>query len=196
MILWGLFALSVASNPPNILILVLDDFDYTQSMEDEFQDPSIIPHGAEVKEHDIPNIMDFMKESVVFSRNYAGGTMCAPSRYTMLTGRYPVQSAWARTKTAENSGFEKAGTTVNVPYVKLVGEESMVSVLHGEYRTGMVGKWHLMPENWVDTKSYSQQTDALKLQGFDFVDAFYFGNVGRNDDFGHNPEWKVCILCI
>ena len=72
------------------------------------------------------------------------------------------------------------------------------------YFTGMVGKWHMMPEDdmghnldcaalelFPNADLYEECKDILKEVGFDHVEAFYYGNVKTNNYFSHNPEWMV-----
>jgi len=72
------------------------------------------------------------------------------------------------------------------------------------YFTGMVGKWHMMPDDdmghnldcaalelFPNEDLYEECKDILKEVGFDYIEAFFYGNVKTNNYFSHNPEWMV-----
>ena len=91
------------------------------------------------------------------------------------------------------------GTTVSISSMKLGGADGVYNipnVLRNEsgsdrpYYTGMVGKWHLMPdddnghhlncssqETWPNEQLYGLCKDILHRMGFDYVDAWYWGNI-------------------
>ena len=154
-----------------------------------------------------PNIDKIMNEGIVFPRSYAGGPKCAPSRFSVLTGKYPSRSYYARKQTTDGT----VGTDVTVPNVKMVKEDNqqnLVQFLRNSsnipYYTGMTGKWHLMTNNdngygygcnalttTQNAELYENCTEIVKKTGFHFADAIYHSNIGSNDFFGHNPEWMV-----
>ncbi len=100
-----------------------------------------------------------------------------------------------------NSKLAFEDTIYNVPYVLQNDEDN-------PYFTGMIGKWHLMaPELYLDADTvggidcsdlmkepilseYEECADVVRQQGFDVVDAFYFGNI-MSDLYSHNPEWMI-----
>ena len=67
------------------------------------------------------------------------------------------------------------------------------------YYTGTVGKWHLMSAregcgalaSTPNLTLYYICTSKVNEQGFDFVEAFYYTNIGQTANFSHNPEWLV-----
>jgi arylsulfatase A-like enzyme len=88
-----------------------------------------------------PNIDRFAKEGIYFSKAYVASSVCTPSRFTCLSGRYASDctskrflsdySAEGVPKIAWNLGLEQ-----ELPNVAKVLQE-------GGYRTGFVGKWHV-----------------------------------------------------
>ena len=76
-----------------------------------------------------PHIDGLAKEGMRFTDAHAPGAVCHPSRYGLLTGRYPF-----RTNT---------NVWPNQPVIDQ-GRTTVASLLKSEgYNTAMVGKWHL-----------------------------------------------------
>ena len=80
-----------------------------------------------------PNLDRLAAEGITFTNGHSSDSVCTPSRYGLLTGRY----AWrTRLKTgvmgAEGECLIRDGVTTIASFLKS----------HG-YATAMVGKWHL-----------------------------------------------------
>lgn len=106
------------SENPNIVILFVDDMGYGDV--DSYNNESKVP---------TPHIDRLAREGMRFTDAHAPGAVCHPSRYGLLTGRYPFR------------------TDVSVwPNEPVIDEDRMTiaSLLQSQgYRTAMVGKWHL-----------------------------------------------------
>lgn len=103
---------------PNILLILIDDMGYGDLRS--YNPDSKIP---------TPNLDKLASEGLRFTDAHAPGAVCHPSRYGLLTGRYPFR------------------TNTNVwPDQPVIEEDRMTvsSLLQSEgYHTAMVGKWHL-----------------------------------------------------
>ncbi len=103
---------------PNIVILFVDDMGYGDV--GAYNEASQIP---------TPNIDDLAREGMQFMDAHAPGSLCHPSRYGLLTGRYPFRtdvSVWPDEPVIEE------------------GRMTIASLLQSQgYKTSMVGKWHL-----------------------------------------------------
>ena len=103
---------------PHIVIIFVDDMGYGDV--GVYNEESKIP---------TPNIDGLAHEGIRFMDAHAPGAVCHPSRYGLLTGRYPFRtdtSVWP-----------------NEPVVEQ-GRMTIASLLRSQgYRTAMVGKWHL-----------------------------------------------------
>lgn len=109
---------AVAAAKPNILILLADDMGYG--------DPGCYNPKSKIA---TPNIDRLAREGVRFTDAHAPGPLCHPSRYGLLTGRYPFRTDIAR--------WPKQ------PLIEQ-GQVTIASLLKSQgYRTAMVGKWHL-----------------------------------------------------
>tara|TARA_R110002049_G_scaffold4601_5_gene32209 strand:+ start:291998 stop:293437 length:1440 start_codon:yes stop_codon:yes gene_type:complete len=106
----------VAAATPNIVLILADDLGYGDV--GAFNADSKIP---------TPNLDRLAAEGMRFTDAHAGGSVCVPSRYSLLTGRFSV-----RDKLQWRDG----------PVIKN-DQMTIASLLkqHG-YRTSMVGKWH------------------------------------------------------
>lgn len=107
-----------SKDKPNIILILVDDMGYGDI--GSYNPDSKIP---------TPNIDGLAEEGMRFMNAHAPGAVCHPSRYGLLTGRYPFR------------------TNTNVwPNQPVIEQDRMTvaSMLQEEgYRTAMVGKWHL-----------------------------------------------------
>ncbi len=103
---------------PNVLIILVDDMGYG--------DPGCYNPKSKIA---TPHIDRLAREGMRFTDAHAPGPLCHPSRYGLITGRFPFR------------------TDVSVwPKKPLVaaGQMTIASLLKSQgYRTAMVGKWHL-----------------------------------------------------
>lgn len=123
------------SAKPNILIIHVDDLGY--------HDLSI--HGSKI--YQTPNIDKLASESVQFENAYANYPRCVPSRYSMMTGNYPVQNG-----DVPDDGFEINSIPNNKNFVKNIKEAG--------YQTAYFGKWHLGDESSLEKLGYDYSFGA------------------------------------
>merc|ERR1719242_439421 len=198
---------STAATAPNIIIFIIDDMPFLHQFNVSAPvGVDLVDYTVEYDDYPTPNISAFRDEAVIFPKSYCGGPKCSPSRFSVLTGRQPSRSEWGVSSTL-SVGTEADGTDVEVFFTKLSGDDNVYNIPQvlqdNGYYTGQVGKWHLMPsddngysigcsalEDAADESLYEACTEIVKNEvGFDFVDAFYYGNIEVYDDFDHNPEW-------
>lgn len=108
------------------------------------------------------------REGVAFSRYYSSSGKCAPSRASIMTGRYPVQVG------VPDNGKELAPDQITIAsYLKSMCDDDG-SANTPCYRTGYIGKWHL-----GEQRNNSGEIRALWKRGFD--EAFYYpGNARKH----------------
>jgi arylsulfatase A-like enzyme len=103
---------------PNIVILLVDDMGYG--------DPHCFNPQSKIA---TPNIDRLAREGMRFTDAHAPGPLCHPSRYGLMTGRYPFRTditLWPKQPLIEK------------------GQMTIASLLRDQgYHTAMVGKWHL-----------------------------------------------------
>lgn len=108
-----------AQNRPNILIVIADDMG-----TDAFS-----AYGIGTDLPNTPNIDGLTDEGILFMNAWAYGT-CAPSRASLITGRY-----------GNKNGVMRSGPSLVNSEVTLF--EQISSITDNEYADAAFGKWHL-----------------------------------------------------
>ena len=106
------------SLPPNIIFILADDLGYGD----------LGCYGQEMIK--TPFLDQFAGEGVRFTNGYTGSPVCAPARYTLMTGRH-MGHAYVRTMSSPDTPLRPEDLTV-AEVLKSSG-----------YTTGAVGKWGL-----------------------------------------------------
>jgi uncharacterized sulfatase len=76
-------SLPASERPPNIILVLIDDMG--------FNDISLYNGGAADGSLQTPNIDALAQQGVQFNNGYAANAVCAPSRASLLTGRYSTR---------------------------------------------------------------------------------------------------------
>ena len=119
------------TNHCNVVILYADDLGYGD----------LGCYGS--REIDTPNLDRLCRNGLKFTNAYAASAVCTPSRYSILTGRYPFRNSEAHILPGD------AGCIID-PALDTVPK----LFRRAGYRTGIVGKWHLglggggLPIDW------------------------------------------------
>jgi len=198
-------AQSEGNSRPNVLLILTDD----QSWD------SIGFMGGQVH---TPRIDRMAKEGLTLTDFNVTSTVCSPSRYSFLTGRYAGRCTGER--------FMKEHPPGDQTQVENIGELehdrwNLAKVLQqAGYRTGFIGKSHLIHHEWVNgnwneagLEPYAEDADprdpevnarmqrnhqtwceSMKPYGFDYVDGYYAANLKelRNEELNvHNLDWNV-----
>ena len=193
-----------AVEKPNIVLIITDD----QSWD------SLAFMGGKVH---TPRIDQMAKEGMFFTDFNVTSTVCSPSRYSFLTGRYAGR--------CRGKHFMKEHPPGDQTQVENIGELepdrwNLAKVLQKNgYRTGFVGKSHVVRHDWLKhskdspLKSYPPKADPrdpvvnrkmranhqiwcdeIKKYGFDFADGIYAANLkelGSDQLNVHNLDWSV-----
>ena len=162
---------------PNFVFILADDLGYGE----------LGIFGQKMIE--TPNIDQLAKEGMILTDHYTGSPVCAPARAVLLTGLHsgnnPIRG---------NDEWKERGDVWSFQAMldnpELEGQrpmpDSIVTVakfLQSKgYKTGMVGKWHLMStddngynlgcntlNSIPDRILYDQCIDIVKKQGFSFI---------------------------
>ena len=162
---------------PNIILILADDMGYN--------DISMHNGGAADGTLKTTNI-DFLAESgILFSRGYAANATCAPSRASIMTGKYPTRFGYEFTPVPdtgrlimswlaeEDDSVLKARidneVSRNLPSMWEQGmpteQITIAEVLRDAgYYTAHIGKWHLGNANGMDPLNQGFE-DSLSLVG-------------------------------
>jgi arylsulfatase A len=110
------------SGLPNIVIIFADDMGYG--------DVSALNPQSRIK---TPAIDNLAHKGISFTEAHSSASVCTPSRYGLLTGRYAFRS--------EGAAFGVWG--FNKPVIEQDRETLASSLKKAGYTTACIGKWHL-----------------------------------------------------
>ena len=119
------FAASQAQQKPNIVYILCDDLGYGDVKFLNKERGKILT----------PNIDKLAKESMTFTDAHSGSSVCTPTRYGVLTGRYSWRSELQSGVLLGGREFEPliAKERVTVPAL----------LAKANYHSAAIGKWHL-----------------------------------------------------
>ena len=203
---------------PNIIYIMTDDQSPIPILEETCDQSRPFGFNGDPNVH-TPVIDSLAKNGMIFTRAYVSSSVCSPSRYSMLTGRYAGRSEGNRfmklfpygspTRIENNTELEQKRD--NLPRL----------LQRAGYRTGFVGKSHVVDHHLLPSKSWEQNglapysfeadpndpaiSRAMSYNhrnwarrildyGFDYANAVYAANLKElhNDSLNvHNIEWKV-----
>jgi arylsulfatase A-like enzyme len=152
-----------AANKPNIVIILADDYGYG----------SAGCYGADGNLVRTPNIDRLAREGRRFTDANTTSSVCSPTRYSVMTGRY----CWRTTLTHEVLG------TFSPLHIE-TNRLNLASLLkaHG-YRTAAVGKWHLGYGTSDGTAKWrTDYTAALSPGPLDIGFDYHFGVPSNHGD--------------
>ena len=108
---------------PNVVIILADDLGYGD-----------LSYFGQ-KNYSTPNIDKFAEEGVVCTDFYVPTPYCAPSRATLLTGRFPLRHGLIKNPTPD-AGINDIGISQSELTLGEVFQKA-------DYQTMCIGKWHL-----------------------------------------------------
>lgn len=143
----------VESKMPNIVYILADDMGYG--------DVSVLNHKSKIQTTNI----DLLSETgIVFTDAHSTSAVCTPSRYSILTGRYPWRSDMPK------GVLWTKGKALIRPE-----RETVASMLQKQgYNTGVIGKWHLgwdwvfKPDNPEEIDFSKEVSRSPNTVGFDY----------------------------
>ncbi len=163
----SLTANKTKQNSPNVIIILMDDLGYGDV---GFYDTAALENSI------TPNLDALAEEGVIFDNFYSSYSVCSPSRFALMTGRYPYRGyadnvMYPTTNTtsvfAKTRVFNSIEMGANVD--GMLGDEiTIAETLNAAgYDTACIGKWHL--------GDYGQYLPTN--QGFDY----FYGSHSVND---------------
>ncbi len=140
-------ALLAGKKQPNIIFIMADDMGYG--------DVSCLNSDSKIP---TPHLDSLAAEGMYFTDAHSPSSVCTPTRYGVITGRY----SWrGRLKRGNVDGYDKL--------LIESGRQTVASILkdHG-YRTGCIGKWHLGLTNQQPVDYSKPLTPGPNEVGFDY----------------------------
>lgn len=126
---------------PNILVILADDMG--------FGDPASFNTNSRIA---TPNINNLAESGIKFTNAHAAGPWCVPSRYGLLTGRYPFRND----RKYEESLIAPGQTTIGV------------FMQQNNYQTACIGKWHQGIIDEKNPKKGERLSGGPVDHGFDY----------------------------
>lgn len=143
-----------AQENPNIVLILADDMGYGDVQA--YNPQSTIP---------TPNLNSMAEEAMRFTDAHTNSSVCTPSRYGILTGRY----AW---RTRLKSGVLRGSSQPLIKETRL----TLGSMLKKQgYHTAAVGKWHLGIEWAKDQEGNVDFNQPFKSGPTDLGFDYFFG---------------------
>lgn len=129
--------------PKSVLFILVDDLGY---MDIGANNPNTF--------YETPNIDKLAASGMRFTDGYAANPVCSPTRYSIMTGRYPSRVDATNFFSGRRSGkFNPAPLNDRMPLDEITIAEALKE--HG-YHTFFAGKWHLGPteEYWPTQQGF------------------------------------------
>lgn len=151
-------------SPPNIVYILADDMGYG--------DIAYLNNQAKIK---TPNLDKLSSSGMIFTDAHSGSSVCTPTRYGIVTGRY----AW---RSRLKKGVLGGDSPHLIPEERFTVAKLMKSA---GYHTAMIGKWHLgwdfqktANSNKKNEIDFSKKVlNGPDINGFDY----YYGHCGSLD---------------
>ncbi len=139
---------SVTDERPNVVLFITDDQSpFADRSQDKYDSAKAFGFNGEQRAY-TPEIDRLAQDGIIFTRAYVAASVCSPSRYTALTGRYAGRCAGKAcsqlhppgTMTRVENNTELESNRLNL--AKLLQTEG--------YRTGFVGKCHVVDHHLLN----------------------------------------------
>ncbi|MEW6998395.1 arylsulfatase [Colwelliaceae bacterium BS250] len=134
---------------PNLIIIMADDLGFSD----------LGSYGGEIK---TPNIDQLAYNGIRFT-GFKNTSRCAPSRASLLTGRYQHGVGVGRMSLDENLPAYRGQISTDIPIIAEILQAK-------DYSTAIVGKWHL-----TNTNKSKQEKQYPLDRGFDFFHGTWWG---------------------
>ncbi|MCB9923227.1 MAG: sulfatase [Planctomycetaceae bacterium] len=142
---------TLLAKPPNFVFFLVDDLGY---MDIGANNPRTF--------YETPNVDRIAAEGMRFTNGYAANPVCSPTRYSIMTGKYPTRvDATNFFSGAREGRFKPAILNDRMPLEEVTIAEALKE---SGYATQFAGKWHLgpTPEFWPENQGFD-----INRGGFD-----------------------------
>ncbi|MDR1963213.1 MAG: arylsulfatase [Planctomycetaceae bacterium] len=151
-------------NRPNIVFIFADDMGYG--------DVSLLNANSKIK---TPHLDSLGRQGMIFTDAHAACSVCGPSRYAVMTGRYPMRNH--KKSANNNNGF-------GLPVLES-GRLTVAQMLREKgYDTAAFGKWHLgMTWATQDGKPLGDPALETEWQRIDYTKSIADSPISRGFDY-------------
>ncbi|GAB6164063.1 sulfatase [Thermostilla marina] len=128
---------------PNFVFILVDDLGY---MDIGAYNPNTF--------YETPNVDALAASGMRFTDGYAANPVCSPTRFSIMTGKYPTRDGCTNFFSGRREGrFRPAPLNDRMPLEEVTIAEALKS---GGYATAFIGKWHLGPteEYWPENQGF------------------------------------------
>lgn len=164
------------ATPPNIVYLICDDLGYGDIQ-------CLNPDHGKIP---TPHVDKLASEGMIFTDAHSGSSVCTPTRYGVMTGRY----SW-RTR------LQKGVVTGFAPSLIAEDRTTVARFLQDQgYHTTIVGKWHL-DFQYLDPKTsepYSQKQHKTPPIGAKIPDGPIHRGFDHYHGFHHARNMEAVIV--
>jgi arylsulfatase A-like enzyme len=136
-------AAAAKRKPLNFVFFLVDDFGWMDIGANN-------PHCF----YETPSIDRLARSGMNFTNGYAANPVCSPTRFSIMTGKYPSRHDATEWFSGKRSGrFNPAPLNDWMPLEEVTLAEALAE--HG-YKTAFVGKWHLGSEEkyWPENQGF------------------------------------------
>ena len=143
-----------AKKPLNVVFFLVDDLGY---MDVGANNPRTF--------YETPNIDRLAASGMRFTDGYAANPVCSPTRYSIMTGKYPSRVGATNFFSGKRAGrFNPAPLHDNMPLSEVTVAEALKA---RGYATFFAGKWHLGPteEYWPEKQGFDVNKGGHKEGG-------------------------------
>ncbi len=156
-----------AAQQPNVVFILVDDLGY---MDIGANNPNTF--------YETPNIDGLAASGMRFTNGYAANPVCSPTRYSIMTGKYPSRVDATNFFAGKRSGrFLPAPMNDRMPLEEVTLAELLKTA---GYQTFFAGKWHLGPteEFWPTRQGFDVNKGGHQAGG-PFKAGKYFSPYGN-----------------
>ena len=154
LLVWGNDSHSAEVKQPNLVFVLVDDLGY---MDVGANNPATF--------YETPNIDRLANSGMRFTSGYAANPVCSPTRYSIMTGKYPSRVDATNFFAGNRGGrFLPAVLNDRMP----LGEWTLAEALKASgYATFFAGKWHLGPteEYWPEHQGFDVNVGGHRAGG-------------------------------
>ncbi len=145
---------ALAAETPNVVFILVDDLGY---MDIGANNPGTF--------YETPHVDRLAATGMRFTSGYAANPVCSPTRFSIMTGKYPTRAAATDWFTGKRSGrYLPADINDHMPLSEVTVAEALKE---GGYSTFFAGKWHLGPteEYWPEHQGFDVNIGGFSRGG-------------------------------